>query len=259
MKKLIILILLFPNIFFSQEEFSFELYFEDALGNKDTLVLGYDPLATDSIDVAFGEVNIINQPWNSVFEVRTANDDFFQDLFFMLKKDVRNHDNVIPILIKKPDDYLKITWDAIPFQNNQTILGSAFMNDVGTISHLSLDSEYIIDSSNSFMFPNHHINGQSLNLIYLHFSEGFVSIEENQNKYLQIFPNPTSSVLNVEVSEEFLGGELKIFDILGNQVWIETIKSNRFAIDNFANLTEGVYTILLSKDEYFETQKVVKQ
>ena len=56
----------------SAQEFSFELYFEDALWNRDTLVFGYDPLATDSIDVAFGEENIITQPWDSVFEVRIS-------------------------------------------------------------------------------------------------------------------------------------------------------------------------------------------
>lgn len=54
----------------AQEEFSFELYFEDALGNKDTVILGYDPNATDVIDITFGEVNILSQPWGSNFDVR---------------------------------------------------------------------------------------------------------------------------------------------------------------------------------------------
>jgi hypothetical protein len=74
MKLLFLMFFVLPAICYSQEEFSFELYFEDAIGNKDTLLLGYDPLATDSIDVAFGEVNIINQPWSSVFEVRAGDD-----------------------------------------------------------------------------------------------------------------------------------------------------------------------------------------
>jgi hypothetical protein len=94
-------------------------------------------------------------------------------------------------------------------------------------------------------------------LIYVEL-ENHLSIEENTIQ-TNIFPNPTTSILNVEVSEEILGGELKIYDILGNQVWIEKINSNKFTIDNFANLSEGVYTILFSKDAYLETQKVVKQ
>ncbi len=43
----------------SQEEFSFTLYFEDAIGNKDSLILGYDELATNGEDEEFGEENVI--------------------------------------------------------------------------------------------------------------------------------------------------------------------------------------------------------
>lgn len=57
---------------FSQEQFSFKLYFEDAAGNKDTITIGYDENATNGIDAAFGEENIITQPWDSVFEARVG-------------------------------------------------------------------------------------------------------------------------------------------------------------------------------------------
>ena len=72
MKNLIFLLLFFPLIGLSQPEFSFDLYFEDALGNRDTVTIGYDPQATDGIDAQFGEENIISQPWDSVFEVRIS-------------------------------------------------------------------------------------------------------------------------------------------------------------------------------------------
>jgi hypothetical protein len=71
MKKLLIfLFLIISNKIYSQEEFSFKLYFEDALGNRDTLILGYDENATDSIDTIWGEENIITEPWDSVLDVR---------------------------------------------------------------------------------------------------------------------------------------------------------------------------------------------
>lgn len=70
MKKQILYLLFILLTFqgFSQSltpEFEFELYFEDAAGNKDTLIIGYDENATDSIDTSFGEINLINQPWSS--------------------------------------------------------------------------------------------------------------------------------------------------------------------------------------------------
>lgn len=51
-------------------EFEFQLYFEDALGNRDTVTIGYDPAATDGIDADFGEENILNQPWSEGLDAR---------------------------------------------------------------------------------------------------------------------------------------------------------------------------------------------
>ena len=70
MKNLTILLIFLPFICISQPEFSFDLYFEDALGNRDTVTIGYDPEATDGIDAQFGEENIISQPWDSILDVR---------------------------------------------------------------------------------------------------------------------------------------------------------------------------------------------
>ncbi len=38
------------------QEFSFIMSFEDAAGNRDTLVFGYDERATDSVDIGFDEL-----------------------------------------------------------------------------------------------------------------------------------------------------------------------------------------------------------
>lgn len=70
MKKLLLIFFLLPVYLTAQEEFSFQIFFEDALGNRDTVILGYDPNATDVIDVTFGEVNILSQPLGSNFDVR---------------------------------------------------------------------------------------------------------------------------------------------------------------------------------------------
>ncbi len=58
------------------QELSFSLYLEDATGARDTIVLGYDSLATDSIDASFGEINLLGQAWGSDFEVRATNFEF---------------------------------------------------------------------------------------------------------------------------------------------------------------------------------------
>ena len=50
------------------------MIFEDAVGSRDTLLIGYDTSATDSIDVFFDEKNIIATEMDSIFGVRISNE-----------------------------------------------------------------------------------------------------------------------------------------------------------------------------------------
>ncbi len=61
--------------------FQTPLYFEDSLGNKDTLVIGYDRnVKDDQLNPEYGEV-WISTPMDSVFEVRAFHgDDFSQKM-----------------------------------------------------------------------------------------------------------------------------------------------------------------------------------
>jgi hypothetical protein len=53
-------------------EFEIKFYFEDAKGNKDSVILGYDFKAdSDSTNTNFGEDELLN-PFDSIFDVRVA-------------------------------------------------------------------------------------------------------------------------------------------------------------------------------------------
>jgi len=56
------------------QEFSIELFFEDAMGNQDSVILGYDVTATDGIDAAFNEINIISVPYTAGLNVRITDE-----------------------------------------------------------------------------------------------------------------------------------------------------------------------------------------
>ena len=52
--------------------FQMPLYFEDAIGNRDTIVVGYDAMGSyDTLNPLFGEY-AITAPFDSIFEVRAA-------------------------------------------------------------------------------------------------------------------------------------------------------------------------------------------
>lgn len=70
MRKIGISLLLVPTLLLAQEHFSFPIYFEDAVGHRDTVYFGYDSTATDSLDAVFGEADISHVPWDTALDVR---------------------------------------------------------------------------------------------------------------------------------------------------------------------------------------------
>ena len=111
------------------QDFSFEMYFEDALGNKDTLTFGYDVNATDGIDISFNEEDISSQPWGNSFEARTSNYNYdvgpfhtANYAFYTLKqiqyKNCGISNNLISsIHLYKPNYPVTISWDSTLFYN----------------------------------------------------------------------------------------------------------------------------------------------
>ena len=109
------------------------IYFEEALGNSDTIILGYDISASKGMDSALGEINILGTPYSKSFEVRASMYDY---------QKIRNEDpriseskkmiiestcfepplydeeNSIMVLIKSDNWPIKITWDNTLFQDS---------------------------------------------------------------------------------------------------------------------------------------------
>ena len=74
MKKILLLSFVIGFVFnCNAQQFDCKMKFVDAVGHIDSLILGYDATATDSIDPAFGETNIITTPFTSGIDVRAGN------------------------------------------------------------------------------------------------------------------------------------------------------------------------------------------
>jgi hypothetical protein len=75
MKKAILILFSLGSILTAaSQQFSFKMYFKDAIGNTDSITLGYDPSASDSVDISFGEINIISTPLDSGLDVRITDE-----------------------------------------------------------------------------------------------------------------------------------------------------------------------------------------
>lgn len=125
------------------QEFSFQMFFEDAEGNQDTLTIGYDINGSrDTINPDFGEENIAHIPFDEVFDVRITNQadmchfNTTDPLFHTKKKIIKNECNdsftkdsyfyfVVNIDIHAINWPVTVSWDKTPF-DNQCLNGSFF-------------------------------------------------------------------------------------------------------------------------------------
>ncbi|MCE9540441.1 MAG: hypothetical protein K8R85_14670, partial [Bacteroidetes bacterium] len=80
MKKLfLVLFAFFYLTLVKGQQFSFQMKFADAVGNTDSIIMGYDINATDTIDALFGEINIIGLPLDTSLDVRISNEWYYRN------------------------------------------------------------------------------------------------------------------------------------------------------------------------------------
>jgi hypothetical protein len=125
------------------------LFFEDAIGNKDTVYLGLSEFANPEFNPSLGEVNLINVPFDSVFEVRLA---IFNELAGGDSPSYLGKKHVLPIqfaesnpttcdgltihdhasfVVNSVHPPLTISWDSSPFREGGDLrcLGGSWINN----------------------------------------------------------------------------------------------------------------------------------
>ena len=265
----------------SAQEFSFELYFEDALGNRDTLVLGYDPLATDSIDVAFGEENIIAQPWDSVFEVRIS--DYYdknqvgEQVSFNSKKSIQ--DNLgqpfffidkIEINIKAKHFPIIISCDSTLLQSSErrgtfitSMLPGGWFDTGGFVNDLFYKPQTLIDLAGFESWPHYPFNSYYLEAsdsVYVCWAVIADSntntsniLESSIDKIIKISPNPVSSNEKITINAQ---GNYTIVDIQGKAIQKGIIENNSVQL---INVESGIYFFTLENENaVYKTKFVVR-
>lgn len=277
MKKLLLILFLIPIYTMAQEEFSFELYFEDALGNKDTLAIGYDITGSHGVDLSFGEVNRINYPWNNDFEVRIT-DEFFkrnnsQAGTYHLKKqiiengcDLNNWGIQLAIDIKATQFPIHVSWDSTLFDIDclkgsvlTGVIPGGWWDTSGFRVFMKENTSFYINNSSND--PLYYTYMEGLDTIYTTWftfadstmlTAGVTSLEKSN---LQVFPNPFIDDFKLITNIEFPTKSIEIMDIFGKKVDFE-MEDNVFKIRDSAS---GIYFLnLLFIDGRQAQYKIVK-
>ncbi|MFZ7169006.1 MAG: T9SS type A sorting domain-containing protein [Bacteroidota bacterium] len=282
MKKLLLLLFVTSQITFCKaQQFSFQMFFSDAIGNKDTITLGYDLTATDSIDTAFGETNIISVPLDTNLDVRITNAWFtYADaVYFHLKKQIVFYDcslhnlNIQPINIVTQHWPVTMTWNNSIF-NDSCNNGSVFTGinpagwwDTGCPSGL-LQQVFLGDDSITFnsnfdlgWFGYINSDGDSIPVFWQAFGDSTIlttGINElpQQCISVKVFPNPGSTYITVQANNSF--GQLSLISILNSYGQI-VLKTQQISRIDISELPDGIYFIKTENTKgEFTTSKFLK-
>jgi hypothetical protein len=75
---------------------------------------------------------------------------------------------------------------------------------------------------------------------------------------LNIYPNPTNGLLNIDLKEENNGAVVEITDAVGKVVLSEKLSSQQSVI-NVQYLNNGIYFVKVSWQHHYQTIKLIKQ
>jgi len=273
-------------------QFEMRLYFEDALGNRDTLEIGYDPRASfDTLLPEFGEFPI-EQPFDSILDVRAIHPDVFNDTTFASKRIISDaetcsscncyfsaadfifiHAKYLPILITYDSSLLNST-----YCHNNTILAQTievllYENwwEAPLIHCMSITNEILEDFEEFYADPVCCINkafevqGQgwvdipAYMIIFQpgNYCQTLVDVEEVSHRVLKFYPNPTSGQLNIEGLDENQVYDIEVYDMGGHCVYAQ-----RSIDDHFVTLSDqlptGIYVIHITVGDKAMITRIVK-
>lgn len=256
----------------STPEFSFVLYVTDALGNRDSIVLGYDATATDTADALFGDSNIANTAIDSVLDLRVTG--LFSPLDYQSKNAILKYtcDSSLTINDARNVDYLLIraknypvtfSWNIQQFlgANNACHRGSFIVssNIIMQYANLNIPSTFNTMLSNSGSYTTNYaasyidytttmLNHGRVDTVFL-MPFGFldtaiqVGIQESRiAESLLVYPNPAKSYADVVVPTT--AGEIAavlVFDVQGQQISLPYSQAGERLSLNTSELAAGFY------------------
>ncbi len=264
----LLFISLFIPFIIQAQQFSFQLYISDSLGHADTLTLGYDANATDSIDVGFGEVNIVNQAWDTNLEARICpyGDWNFATQFqpaFETKKQIMLFTPQAPyssyhVQLSAPfiveihsaaQRPYYLSWDSTLFADSSRYstylmaLNSTacpwFGFWLSSVDHYNFQSNWFTDNS---YYINNNDTIWVLGFQFASFNTVGINQSYRAQERINLYPNPASDIINFDLKFINQDAELLIYNSLGQvvrQVSVDKGKPNMQV--EITNLHNGVY------------------
>jgi hypothetical protein len=264
--------------------FEAPLYFEDSIGNRDTIMMGYDTSASSqNLNPQFGEV-LISAPFDSIFEVRVLHSDDSQER--TSKKVIGDYEviqgltcgvsSVGRIVIHTKYPPIKMTYDSTLFPVGNGTCKNYVLSPEWNIHFLphwwDVCDYYCLGSSSLYvddfvvpppasgcwnrLFLEKEVEGQGFKMLPGFFLEIFnegpctdtsliSKIKEPISGFGTLTPNPVSSHFSIQMPSE---GSFNawVVDVTGKEVVCPyEISGNRAQFD-VSGLSQGIYFVSLN-------------
>ena len=94
------------------------------------------------------------------------------------------------------------------------------------------------------------------------FQESAGTRQKGDSQYIQLYPNPVSEILHIDLKGTSLGDQVRLVDLYGRAVYVIHTDGNQFSFDidmNQVNISSGLYFISAKIDGELQIKKVIVQ
>jgi len=109
---------------------------------------------------------------------------------------------------------------------------------------------------NSFTIFNDSLQ-YSNRITYSQYCNGTGIVSQNKVDEINIYPNPVTEILNLDIPLEFINGKLVLLNMFGQELHKEII-TNKLTKINLSNFESGNYFIFLKNEAVVKKNKIIK-
>ena len=109
---------------------------------------------------------------------------------------------------------------------------------------------------NSFTIFNDSLQ-YSNRITYSQYCNGTGIVSQNKVDEINIYPNPVTEILNIDIPLEFINGKLVLLNMFGQELHKEII-TNKLTKINLSNFESGNYFIFLKNEAVVKKNKIIK-
>lgn len=254
-------------------DFQTTIYVEDMNGYIDSVIIGYDATKVAwQLDSNFGEIDISNVLWDSIFEVRLIADYYNQPIDYQLKKRIVSNDcdstithlyrgalYIFAVKTQTEGQPFTIRWNPSDFTNycrsGSFIFEELFFTQLpwGTFDQFWMtnngDSASLYWDKTFFPFEVVDEAGDTswVNTFILVIGNGYPLNTSAIQQQTKVFPNPMSNHFTIQLPDNYQSKKVSIVNMMGKVVYESFEKTNTLFILS-ENWSKGIYFYQIQLD-----------